>query len=45
MIKKITIIAFIGVLFLTSFAGHRSLTNNVNHHTTEVVLNKKTLKR
>ena len=44
MIKRITIIAFTGVLFLTSCAGHRGLTNNVNNHTTEVVLSQKNFK-
>ena len=44
MLKKITIITFIGALTLTSCAGHYGLTSNLNNHSTEVVLTKKNFK-
>ena len=44
MLKKITIIAFLGAMLLTSCAGHYGLTSNVNNHSTEVVLSKKNFK-
>ena len=44
MLKKITIIVFLGAMLLTSCAGHYGLTSNVNNHSTEVVLSKKNFK-
>lgn len=44
MLQKITIIAILGAMFLTSCAAHNGLTSNSNNHSTEVVLSKKNFK-